>query len=130
MSRKSRIVSDIVPLNWAQIMADLDLMQKQISEVKIHVSDLGDAHSQEISTKTDKIGEKLHTLNYFVSGMCESLFNRHQCDVGAPSEGNVTANVGTKRQGPDNEEGETVGQNNPKKPRNDAPQSSSTNTQN
>ena len=38
-------------------MADLDLMQKQISEVKIQVSDLGDAHSQQISTKTDQIGE-------------------------------------------------------------------------
>ena len=130
MSRKSRIVCDIVPLNRAQIMADLDLMQKQISEVKIQVSNLGDVHSQHISTKTDEIGEKLHTLNYFVSGIHESLFNRHHLDVCAPSQGNVTAHVCTKRQGPDNEEGETVGQNNPKKPRNDAPQSSSTNRQN
>ena len=37
-------MGDIVPLNQAQLMTDLDLMQKQISDLKLKVSDLGDAH--------------------------------------------------------------------------------------
>ena len=89
MSHKSRSVGDIVPLNRGQLMTDLDLMQKQISDLKLKVSDLGDVHSQQISSKTDEIEEKLHTLLYFVLGMRESLFQRHQCnatdvDVGLP----------------------------------------------
>ena len=89
---------------------------------------------QQISSKTDEIGEKLHTLLYFVSGMRESLFQRHQCDAStmhvAPPQGDVTANVPTKRQGLAKEEGETVGQKDPKQHRNEGPQSSSPNKQN
>ena len=76
MSRKSRKVCDIVPINRGQLMTDLDLMQKHISELKVNVSDLGDAYSQLISSKTDDIGNKLHTLLYFVSGVHESLFQK------------------------------------------------------
>ena len=114
-------------------MTDLDLMQKQISELKLNISDLGDAHSQLISSKTDQIGEKLHTLLYFVSGMHESLFQKHQVDVHVcpPSpKGDVIPNVPTKRQGPSNEECDTVPQNDPKKHKNDGEQSPDTNTQN
>ena len=133
MSRKSRSVGDIIPLNRGQLMTDLDLMQKQISELKQKVTGLGDVHSQQISSKTDEIGEKLHTLEYFVSGIRESLFHKHQVDVHVcppPPQCDVTANLTTKRQGPANEEGDTVGQKDPKKHRNDAEQSPDTKTQN
>ena len=132
MSRKSRSVGDIVPLNCGQLMTDLDLMQKQISELKQKVTDLGDAHSQQISGKTDEIGEKLHTLEYFISGICELLFNKHQVGIHVcpPPQHDVTANLATKREGPVNEEGNTVGQKDPKKHRNDAEQSPDTKTQN
>ena len=134
MSRKSRTIGDIVPINCGQLMTDLDLMQKQISELKVNVSDLGDAHSQLISIKTDEIGDKLHTLLYFVSGVCESLFQKQQVDVDVcpppPPQPDGTVNVPTKRQGPANEECNTVGQNDPKKHRNDGEQSPDTNTQN
>ena len=133
MSHKSRSVGNIVPLNCGQLMTDLDLMQKQISEFKQKVTDLGDAHSQQISSKTDEIGEKLHTLEYFISGICESLFNRHHVDVHVcppPPQCDVTANLPTKREGPANEEGNTVGQKDPKKRRNDAEQSPDTKREN
>ena len=131
MSRKSRTIGSIVPINCGQLMTDVDLMQKQISELKVNVSDLGDAHSQLISSKTDEIGDKLHVLLYFVSGVHESLFEKQQVDVDVcPPQRDGTVNVPTKRQGPENEECDTVGQNNPKKHRNDGEQSPDTNTQN
>ena len=133
MSRKSRTVGNIVPINRGQLMTDLDLMQKQISELKVNISDLGDAHSQLISSKTDEIGDKLHTLLYFVSGVRESLFQKHHVDVDVcppPPQRDGTVNVPKIRQGPVNKECNTVGQNDPKKRRNDGEQSPDTNTQN
>ena len=135
MSRKSRTVGDIVPINCGQLMTDLDLMQKQISELKVNVSDLGDAHSQLISSKTDEIGDKLHTLLYFVRE-CMNHYSRNTLLMLMCVLLLLLLNVMVlltflkKRQGPANEECDTVGQNNPKKRRNDGEQSPDTNTQN
>ena len=69
MSRKSKAVGDIVPLNRAKLLVDYSLLSEQVENIKLQVSEVGDEFAEKISSKTDKILLDVHKMEYFICGM-------------------------------------------------------------
>ena len=91
MSWKSKAVGDIVPLDHGKLLVNYTLLSEQLQNITLQIAEVGDEFSEKISSKTNKILLDAHKMEYFICGMCHSLFSQDEelLEVNTEEEGTV-----------------------------------------